>query len=434
MYAKQQICKSLAPRISSVATAAMAIATVFMLAVLLQSAQAQTFTVIHSFNGVDGAFPQSGLTIAGPGVFYGTTGEGGGIYGNVFRLAGSPSLGWTLSQLYYFTGETDGNELRSGVIIGPDHALYGSTIRGGTGAGCAKDPTYGCGTVFRLAQPATAMAPWTENILYRFAGGSDGVYPQSDVSFDQWGNLYGTTWVGGSGVSQDCPDGCGVVYQLRPSGGGWTESVVWTFRDIDGEFFFSGVVADPSGNLYGVAALGGQYGRGAIYQLSPTASGWTHKTLYSFTGHADGGIPTGGLIFDASGNLYGTTSTGGSGGGGTVFELTPTHDGWNFNTLYTLPGDWLTRGGPSGKLVMDAAGNVYGTQNGEGAHGRGSVFKLTHSTTGWSYASLYDFTAQADGGWPTGSLVLDAEGNIYGMTTYGGTSGCYCGVIFKIAP
>jgi len=142
-------------------------------------------------------------------------------------------------------------------------------------------------------------------------------------------------------------------------------------------------------------------------------------------------MPEGGLIIDSSGNLYGTTTNGGSGGGGTVFELSPAMGGWTYNVVYSFTG--CTGCGPLGKLVMDAAGNLYGTTNADGANGKGSVFELTPEGGGtWTYTSLHDFTGGGDGAYPWSNLVLDASGNLYGTASAGGTKGA--GVVFEITP
>ena len=415
---------------SAIALAAVAFAIVGF----TQTGQAQSFTVIHSFNGPEGAFPEAGLTIDAAGAIYGTTSEGGGVNGNVFKLTYSTRNGWTLASLYLFTGAPDGYEPWGRVSFGPDGSMYGPTYLGGNGL-CHNNWMIGCGTVYQLTRSQSSATRWNEGIVYSFAGRSDGEYPQqSDVFVDQSGNVYGTTTAGGFWGIPTCRNGCGTVYKLSPSGGGWTETVVYSFHSGEGQFPSGGVVPDEYGNLYGVTLQGGQYGLGAVYELSPSGSGWTIQTLYSFTGGADGLFPMGSLIFDSSGNLFGTASTGGSGNNGTVFELTHTSSSWAFQTLYDIQGSNVVASGPRGDLAIDTAGNLYGTTNGGGAHARGSVFKLSPSSHGWTYTTLYDFNAQSDGGWPTSGVVLDSAGNLYGMTTYGGTVNCYCGVIYEITP
>ena len=179
------------------------------------------------------------------------------------------------------------------------------------------------------------MTPWVETPLYRFGGGSDGANPYgADIIFDQAGNIYGTTYNGGAGT---CAGGCGTVYKLTPSNGSWTETVLYSFtQGGDAQHPWGGVIFDQSGNLYGTTVYGGVYGNGAIYKLTPSGSGWTESILYSFTGGTDGANPYAGLISDQAGNLYGAAASAGSGNGGTAFELARSNGGWTFNLLYTL--------------------------------------------------------------------------------------------------
>lgn len=428
MLRKQQSCNSLSHTISRIAAAALAIIVVFAVAIVATpAAQAQTFTVIHNFAGRgDGAAPSAGLTINAAGDLYGTTGEGGICCGTVFKLRHS-GTGWILTPLYSFTGGNDGSAPFGRVTIGHDGTLYGTTH----GVSCFAGVD--CGTVFRLRPPASAprsaLAPWSETVLYRFTGGSDGQGPQGDLTFDQSGNIYGTTEFGGS-------SDYGVVYQLTPSGGGWAETILYSFQDNgDGARPEGGVIYDQFGNLYGVFFEGGPqlWDVGGVYKLSWSGSGWMERTIQAFDGFLDGGDPFGGLIIDQSGNLFGTTTGGGVSGGGTVFELSPGSGGWFLNTLWGR----LTGGtGPTDKLVMDAAGNLYGTTVAGGAYQNGSVFKLTRSGGGWTYRSLHEFTGGSDGRTPRSNLIFDANGNLYGTTSQGGTGACGngCGVVFEITP
>ena len=421
------------------ATVALAFMMVLALAVVAtQAGQAQTITVLHNFTGGgDGAGLYAGLTIDKAGNLYGTTLEGGSNnFGTVFKLSYKGS-GWIFTPLYSFQGGNDGANPRARVIIGPNGSLYGTTTAGG-GSGCGGS---GCGTVFSLRPSAaachTALCPWTENVLYRFTGGSDGAVPSNgDVVFDQVGNLYGTTFQGGVG---NC-DGttCGVVYKLTPSNGGWTESVLYAFAGgSDGGNPYAGVTFDKSGNLYGTASSGGNlacnapYGCGTVFQLTPSGSGWSENTIYTFQGGSDGANPRGGLMFDPSANLYGTTPDGGSEGGGTVFMLTPSNGSWTFGVVYSFTGS-VDSSGPFDSLISDAAGNVYGTTYEDGVYGYGSLFKLIPSGGGWKYTSIREFTGGSDGGNPAGSVVLDASGNLYGTTFSGGADGR--GVVFEITP
>ena len=391
-----------------------------------RAAQAQTYNVIHSFSGGgDGAQPYAGLTMDAAGNLYGTTAQGGAnAGGTVFKLSKRGS-NWVLTPLYSFAGLDDGLNPWGRVTIGKNGTLYGTTYNGGGSGG---------GTVFQLrpssAAPKSALAPWSHTVLYDFylSYGSDGCFPQGDLTLDGSGNIYGTTEQ--CGVNNN-----GITYKLTPSGSGWTESVLYSQPYGDQAYAQGGVIFDGAGNLYGVLSDGGQNGLGAVYQLSPSGSGWTEETLYNFFEYVYGVVPQGGLLIDASDNLYGTTVTGGSNEGGIVFELKHGNGGWIFNTLYNLSGCRLC--GPRDKLVMDAAGNLYGTTYGDGAYEMGSVFKLTPSNGGWNYTSLHDFTGGSDGGHPLSTLVFDANGDLYGTASGGGTLACSssgCGVVFEITP
>ena len=396
-------------------------------------AQAQTFNVVHTFGGgADGAYPCAGLTSDAAGNLYGTAsgtqgcGAGSSSGGTVFRLS-RRSSGWIFTPLYIFQGGSDGADPLGRVIIGPDGSLYGTTSGGG----------YGCGTAFQL-RPPTQVPPnvtggWTETILYRFTGNDDGCWPSGDLIFDQAGNIYGTTIQGGINSCVGW-DGCGTVFQLTPSGSGWTEIVLHSFDGYDGQLaWYTGVILDRSGNLYGMTVYGGdggcEYGPcGNVFQLTHSASGWTENNLYIFHGETDGAQPIGGLLIDQQGILYGTTAGHGSGEGGTVFTLTPQGGGWGFTVLYSFSGQEFE--GPYAGLVLDRAGNLYGTTYEEGSQGRGSVFKLTRSF-GWSYMSLHDFTGGGDGGRPWANVVLSAGSNLYGTTSEGGSGN---GVAWEITP
>jgi uncharacterized repeat protein (TIGR03803 family) len=395
------------------ALAATLVAAITMIGSL--PAQAQTYNAIYNFTGGhDGSNPEAGLTIDHAGSLYGTTNGGGVGFGAAFKLAHKGSS-WTFNPLYSFAGGSDGAGTYSRVIFGPDGSLYGVTY--GTNSGF--------GTVFRLQPPATAcksvLCPWTETVLYRFTGGSDGANPDGDLVFDQAGNIYGVTLKGG--------DGYGVVYELTRSGGGWTQSVLHTFEQGSGGTHpTAGVIFDKTGNLYGTAAFGG-LGYGVVFQLTPSGSGWTENVLYTFTGGNDGGAPIGGLIFDNSGNLYGSTFQNGVGSGGTAFELMFQSGKWTFELLHSFAG---TSGcGPQASLAFDQAGSLYGTTLCDGTNGQGSVFELTPSNGTWTYTSLHDF-AGSEGGFPFSNVVFDANGNIYGTASEGGADGV--GVVFQITP
>jgi len=390
------------------------------------AAPAQTFTVLHNFtNGPDGGEPWAGLSMDRAGNFYGTASTGGNTSacsypqppgcGTVFKLSRKGS-GWVFSTLYTFNGP-DGARPMARVIIGPDGTLYGTTTSGGTGP-CSYGSAPGCGTVFNLRPPATscksALCPWTETVLYSFQGFTDGSEPTfGDLVFDAAGNIYGTTPHGGQGDH-------GTVYELTPSHGGWTETVLYRFQSGDGGATpYGGVVFDKVGNLWGTTALGGTYNNGTIYQLVPSGGGWTENVVYNFYGGSDGANPYAGLIVDQFDNFYGGTF----GANGTmvkVYELSPSNGGWTFNTLYSFN----TNQGIIGKLAMDAAGNLYGTVY----SGVPEVFRLTPSNGGWTLTGAWG----GIGDNPAGNVILDSSGNLYTTAQDGGPN--EAGVVFEITP
>ncbi len=397
------------------------------------SAKAQTFTVLHNFTGgQDGAAPLAGLTMDAAGNLYGTA-EGGGLRlcpggcGTAYRLKRA-GANWIFEGLYQFTGGDDGAFPRARVVFGPGGSLYGTTWQGGSTT-CYRDGT-GCGAVFRLRPPPTfcraVSCPWTATVVYDFNGVTDAYSPgYGDLVFDQQGNIFGTTVQGDSSA-------VGVVYELTPQGSGWTESFLHEFFSGTGDGYapYSGVVFDNAGNLYGTTTSGGSGGFGTVFQLTRSGSGWTETILHNFQIDTEGCCAYGGLIFDQAGNLYGATSGNGPDGSGTVFELTPSHGDWTFTVLYNFTGIDIC--GPWGALVMDAGGNLYGTRLCGGANGGGSVFKLTPSSPYWTYSSLHDFTGGSDGGNPYGNVIFDTAGNLYGTTSSGGSRDG--GVVWKITP
>jgi uncharacterized repeat protein (TIGR03803 family) len=401
-----------------------AVALALLMIVLATQLHAQTYNVIYNFTGGPDSGSDAGLTIDKAGNLNGTTCAGGASsQGSVFRLSRKGSS-WVFNTLYSFSGGKDGARLLSGVVFGPDGSLYGTTELGDP------DCVSGCGTIFNLKPPATAcktaLCGWTETLPHSFTGSPDGANPGfGDLVFDQSGNLYGTTIYGGT-------SGCGTVFQLAHSGSGRIEKVLYSFQcgTSDGANPYAGLVFDNSGNLYGTTRNGGAYGYGTVFQLTPSGSGWAKSTLYSFQGDIDGASPFGGLVFDNSGNLYGTTSGRGAGGGGTVFELTPSNGSWTYTVLYSFSGCFGC--GPYANLVTDAGGSLYGTTYKEGAYGFGSIFKLTPANGSWTYTALHDFAGGSDGAYLYGNAAFDANGDLYGTVYEGGANGN--GLVWEITP
>jgi uncharacterized repeat protein (TIGR03803 family) len=407
------------------------IAIVLVLAfVLTPSAEPQTFTVLHNFTGgQDGRYPLAGLSIDKAGNLYGTAADGGsGGLGTVFKLSHKGS-GWTFSPLYSFLGADDGGEPYARVVLGPDGSLYGTTNSAGN-LGCFQG--YGCGTVFNLRPPpracTAALCPWTETVLYRFTGGSDGGNPWSaDLVFDQAGSLYGATAFGGkAGCSST---GCGVVYKLTPSSGGWTETVLYSFTGgNDGGNPAGGVIFDQAGNLYGVTTDSGPSRQGTVYELSPSGSGWTENVIFD-PQRFYGSDPIGSLVFDEYGNLFGATYSDTVNlpwYPGTLYEITNSNGQWALVSDYDFSGDHPVSG-----VTADGAGNLYGAAYAEpGNQGVPSlIYKLAPSNGSWSFSFVYEF---AQGTIPSGVVVVDASGNIYGTVENGGMFGY--GYVWEITP
>lgn len=399
-------------------------------------------SVLYRFRGgSDGAFPTSGLVADRFGNLYGTTEFGGAglcyLYGcgTVFQLTPPTGPGgtWKERVLYSFQAGTDGGGPQGGLIFDKSGNLYGTTIGGGQNAGCPN-----CGTVFQLVPPSTAGGNWTEVVLYRFTGNSDGAMPVGSLIFDKAGNLYGVTSSGGG------PAENGTVFQLAPPGPGgiWTEHVLYRFKPENGSNPQYGLIMDDTGNLYGTTQHGGdaecepQFGLGCgiVFELVPpliAGDTWSEKILHVFHGQpqGDGAFPLGGVIFDGLGNLYGTTAIGGIDNGGTVFQLTPP-----FSTdtiLYAFTG--LSDGaGPEGSLVFHN-GNLYGATvsgGGNSGNGWGTLFQLAPPRTGgsrWTETVLHVFFAGGrDGRVPNGANLLLLTGNsLYGTTDFGGST-VYC--------
>jgi uncharacterized repeat protein (TIGR03803 family) len=282
-----------------------------------------------------------------------------------------------------------------------------------------------CGTVFKLD------AAGKETVLHRFTDGKDGANPYGGLIRDAAGNLYGTTYTGGYiGVNQ-CSYGCGTVFKIKPSG---QFIVLFSFHGSDGGYPLGGLLRDAAGTLYGTTSVGGAYDSGTIFKLDVRGK---ETVLYSFTGGADGAQPLAGLVQDVAGNLYGTAVLGGNicdgqgVGCGTVFKFdTKGHE----TTLHTFTGYPNDGKFPPSSLVWDKAGNLYGTTEigGNGQYncnyGCGTIFKLQ---TNGKEEVLYSFTGGADGGTPNASLLWDStRREFYGTTVWGGAHGA--GTVFRL--
>jgi uncharacterized repeat protein (TIGR03803 family) len=341
-------------------------------------------TVLHTFVGKGGGgYPYAGLVLDAAGNLYGTASTGGNLSscngqgcGVVFELSPNGSGGWTETVIRAFSGGRDGANPWAGLIFDSAGNLYGTTASGGK---------YGFGVVFELSPGASG---WTETVLHGFTNGNDGGTPYSALTMDSAGNLYGTTLGGGIQTCSAFAAGCGVVYELSPvSGAGWKESVLHFFNETYGQAPEGGVVFDAAGNLYGTAVAGGELngcdgdGCGIVYKLAPTKSGqWTFTAIHQFTDTArsKGFYPEGNLYLDSSGDIYGTTSQGGTCLMGTIYKLTPGSGGNYGETIVHAFGCNSTDGAePLSGMIFDGVGNLYGTTSQGGKNSFGTVYRFT---------------------------------------------------------
>jgi uncharacterized repeat protein (TIGR03803 family) len=396
-----------------------------------------TYKVLHAFTNPADGQQLLNVVLDAAGNLYGSTYTGGAYgFGVVFELTPNSDGNWSETVIHSFSGP-DGYWPQA-LILDAAGNIYGATQYGGDSSiTCEWGYSYGCGTVFELAHNTDGT--WTESVLAAFTGGSgsstDGWDLLGGVVFDAAGNLYGTTAAGGIETY-----GVGEVYKLAPnSDGSWTRSTIHIFDIADGWYPWGTTpILDAAGNLYGTTSYGGVagcatgQGCGVVWELMPNPDGsWTEKVLHKFqpTGK-EGANPNCFLVFDAAGNLYGTTYHGGAYGYGNVFELMPSSSGtWTEKVLHQFTGG-KDGTNPFAGLIFDAAGNLYGTASAGGAHGYGVVFELSReSGGGWGERILHTF--QGEGQTPYPGVILDSAGNLYGSTWAGNGNG---GIVFEITP
>ncbi len=360
-----------------------------MLLLGISATKASTTEVIYSFAGdEDGEYADTDVAIDGAGNLYGSTVLGGDFgSGTVWQLAPS-GTSWMHTVLYSFTSGTDGGEPYKGVTVDAQGNLYG---------------------------------------IHAFTGGDDGSGPGARVAVDPQGNVYGMTPTGGA-------FGLGTIYQLHPrANGNYTFKVIHTFTGgTDGSSGSAGKMILRNGYFYGAATTGGAFGSGTVFELTPTPTGeWDFRTLYSFRGQPDGVFPYGALLFDRSGNIFGTTYYGGVNGLGAVYQLAPRPTGeWRERVLYSFAGGG-DGNSPISQMNFDSVGNLYGTTS-EGGLGSGTIFKLTRGQDGsWVESLPHLFQGPPDAAFPY-SGMSNRGGSFYGATTHGGDDDE--GAIYKFTP
>ena len=361
------------------------------------------FSVVTAFPGTNDGQGLSALLFDTNGVFYGVSQRGGtNNVGNVFSI----TTNGVVSNLYSFTGGHDGDDPVSALVWGTNALLYGTSEYGGT---------LGAGNVFSVTTNGVVSN------LYSFTGAADGADPVAALALGNDGNFYGCTTASGT-TNRPASTNLGTLFKITPSG---TFTNFYTFPGGVGGSYANGLVLASNGLFYGTTPNGGSSLNGSIFRVSP---GGTPTTLYSFTGNNDGGDPLTPLVVGIDGNLYGTTSLGGSNGGnGTIFEYSLQS---GFSTLYSFYGQASTNadGDSPSALLADPNGNFYATTSDGGAHGDGNVFELT---SGGVFTNLYSFAGGSDGSEPETALTLGADGSLYGATS-GGASGGF-GSVFRLS-
>ncbi|MFY9744189.1 MAG: choice-of-anchor tandem repeat GloVer-containing protein [Candidatus Sulfotelmatobacter sp.] len=396
---------------------------------------AATYKILYTFSGYsDGALPQGTLIFDDQGNLYGTT-TVGGIYqgGTVFELSPASDGTWTKTVLYNFNGPNDGNSPQGGLLMDRHGTLYGTAQQSGhSNDNC----TVGCGTAFALSKDAEG---WRYTVLHYFHGMPDGALPSGPLVADSAGNLYGTTVSGGA--DDICYEGCGTVFQLQRKAGRWNEQVIHTFTNLfqDGAYPAGTMAIDGKGDLFGSSSIGGLTGYGTVFAMKQSEPGiWTEHILYNFCSEyncEDGNAAAGGITL-ANGHLAGTTQMGGGEGYyGSFFVLTPGPEQSSINNFDFDTSD----GAASISPVLYSGGNYYGVTEQGGnqndacnlSFGDGVVFEVVARGATFNETVLHTFSGP-DGCGPIGGLVADKNGNLYGTTSFGGSSNE--GVVFEITP
>jgi len=404
------------------------------------AAQATGYETLHSFQGSpDGAGPKGALVIGASGALYGTTEAGGtSELGTVFELAPRKGGGWSETVIHSFSGP-DGQRPESTLTSNTAGAFYGTTTQVEYGGGVEN------GTIFEIAPPSTVGGAWTETVLYSFIYSTQdpqNVIPNGTLLPGPGGTLYTTTQ-----GSADDPGGpnLGLAIALVPPAtprGDWTDDELYTFGLTQGERPEAGVVSE-GGSLFGTTTSAGSGGSGTVYELTPPAThggAWTETTIHTFTG-PDGAFSEAALTVGPGGVLYGTTASGGSAacGCGTVFQLTPPSAPggvWTESVIYSFAGINGDGSGPAASVVVGPNGALYGTTVGGGSAGLGTVFQLAPPATSggtWTETVLHSFTGQDGDGATPVAALVMSSTGVLYGTTSAGGSAGK-GTVFAVAP
>jgi uncharacterized repeat protein (TIGR03803 family) len=380
-----------------------------------------TEQVIFNFKNGSGVSPSSPLTVDSAGRLYGVTLDGGPLgafcqrgCGVAFALAPKAGGGWEYRRLHAFKAANDGEFPGGKLAVDTAGNVYGVTDW----------DELGNGAVYQLSP--SPDGDWTETIVHEFSV-NDGLLG-SGLIVDSSGNLFGSELNGGTSL-------LGAVYELTPNAdGSWSYSVIHSFGPApDGHGSMGELVLDGAGNLYGTTQIGGTLDNGTVFELSPNGSGdWTEKILYNFTGGTDESRPNGPVLLDARGNIYGTTGNGDS-GPGTVFELLKNSNGtFTEKTLHTFANDGIDGTLPASGLTFDRSGNLYGTTQSGGSNHQGTVFKMTRLAAGiWTESVVYNFeNSFGNSNFPSG--LIFRNGTFYGTTQFGGAYND--GAVFQLKP
>lgn len=429
------------------------------------SSASATDKIVYAFKGlaagsVDPYQPEYGV-VAGPdGKLYGTSrqnGDGNQGFGNgaIYQVTLRGSHPAVERVIYRFKGGTRGSAPEGPLVFDGAGNAYGTTPHGGKMTDCQMQ---GCGTVFKLTPPAGGTGQWTQTVIHRFSSAT-GSSPKGALTFDSAGNLYGATWYGGGdNFCTGDAGGCGVIYKLSPppSGTMWTFTVLHQFQHQAGAVPNGGLVFDANElTLYGTTQNGGapahdanDFLEGVVFKLRKPAPGhtnWVYSVIYNFDGPStgDGRQPNSGVIFDAAGNLYGTTLLGGdtgcnASGCGIVFKLAKSGSTWTKSNLHVLNGGTDGRNPYSG-LTIDGDGNLYGTASAGGGSGCfgagcGTVFQFAPSGMTFNYSTLHSFQNGLDGALPYYSTLLwDGNATLYGVSRSGGANSDPSGTVYSVA-